>query len=87
MFEQKLYKNGSSVVVTVPKQLLKKHNLRDGSRVVLGDEKGAITITPRKKQNASAPNGKHITLTPEFKGWLDEVVRNEEKLIRELAKR
>lgn len=86
MFEQKLYKNGSSVVVTVPKQLLRKHKLRDGSEVVIDStSKGnGIIIKPQKKSKSTSSKP---GLTPEFKQWLDDVSRDEEKLIRELAKR
>lgn len=84
MFEQKLYKNGSSVVVTVPKQLLKKHNLRDGSVVIVDSNNGEIVLKAKANKKTRVASSR---LTPEFKEWLDEIKRDEKDLIKELAKR
>lgn len=82
MFEQKLYKNGSSVVITVPKQLLKKHNLRDGSVVIVDSNSSGISFKPKK-----APKGsRQDELTPEFKEWLDEINKEYGPALKKLAK-
>lgn len=82
MFEQKLYKNGSSVVVTVPKQLLKKHNLRDGSVVLIDSDNDKISFGPKRASTGS----KYDPLTPEFKEWLDEINKEYGPVLKKLAK-
>ncbi|MEK7521891.1 MAG: AbrB/MazE/SpoVT family DNA-binding domain-containing protein [Patescibacteria group bacterium] len=87
MFEQKLYKNGSSIVVTVPKQLLRKNNLRDGSDVIVDSGPAGIGILIKPQGKAKRIKKETTSLTPEFKEWLDTLSSEEEKLICELAKR
>lgn len=82
MYQRKLYKNGNSIAVTMPKEYLKDLNLRDGSEVIV--EKNAIsqTITIGKK-------GKRVdsSLTPEFYNWLKEFNAKYKNALTELAKK
>lgn len=86
MFQMKLYKNGSSVVATVPKDYLRKSGLRDGSRVDWEEtDRGLLLVVPKEKKSTKV--NEESGLTPEFKKWLDDTARANEDLIKELAKR
>ncbi len=59
MSEQKLYKNGNSIAVTVPKEYLQKLGLRDGSRVMWEmTKKGPLLTVEQAKRKASDINPK-----------------------------
>ena len=83
MLVQKLYKNGNSIAVTIPKDYLRELNLRDGSEVmVTHDEvKESITIYPKKKNQA------YSSLDPKFLKWLESFNKQYGPALKELAKR
>ncbi|TSC87589.1 MAG: hypothetical protein G01um10147_567 [Microgenomates group bacterium Gr01-1014_7] len=78
MFTQKLYKNGNSVVVSIPKEYLKKYNLRDGTEVVVEDKDG-IVVTSKKKNTAF--------IDSRFARMVDEFINDHEDVLAKLAKR
>lgn len=83
MLTQKLYKNGNSVAVTIPKEYLKDLNLRDGSEVVVeqNTESGVIIIS---RKDGAKPFSR---LSPEFLNWLDPFNKKYGPALKELAKR
>lgn len=83
MLTQKLYKNGHSVAVTIPKEYLNDLNLRDGSEVVVEEniEAGVITISHKKSPK---PVSK---VSPEFLKWLSSFNKKYGPALKELSKR
>ncbi len=83
MYTQKLYKNGNSVAVTIPKELLLKHELRDGSQVVVTEhpDTGDITITRK------VIGRKKVTLSPKFMKWLEKFNQQYGSALEELARK
>ena len=79
MFTQKLYKNGNSIAVTMPKELLRKYNLRDGTEVVVEDKEG-ISINSSKNKAVSSVDSK-------FARMVDEFINDHEDVLEKLAKR
>lgn len=83
MLIQKLYKNGNSVAVTIPKEYLKEFNLREGTEVVVEQDAATRTIT-------ISPNIDHqaySTVTPKFLKWLEAFNKEYGPALKELAKR
>jgi antitoxin component of MazEF toxin-antitoxin module len=80
---QKLYKNGNSVAVTIPKDYLKALKLNDESEVlVMHDaDAGTLTISPNR------PKKPQSTITPEFLKWLDKFNKQYGPALKELAKK
>ncbi len=83
MLAQKLYKNGNSVAVTIPKEYLNNLNLRDGSKVIVEQDQEAGTITIYRKKNTK-PVSK---ISPKFLKWLDSFNKQYGPALKELAKR
>lgn len=79
MFTQKLYKNGNSIAVTIPKELLKKYNLRDGTEVVVDDREG-IVINSKKNNSVASVDSK-------FARMVDEFMNDHQDVLEKLAKR
>ncbi len=80
MLTQKLYKNGNSVAVTIPKEYLKELNLRDGSLVVVKTSGKQLVVVPKVKTNASGVDQK-------FAKMVDEFINDHEDVLQELAHR
>ncbi len=80
MFNQKLYKNGNSVAVTIPKPLLEELNLKEGSEVVLEKEGDEITLASKSIKLAGDVDVEFMKMVKEFADKHDDV-------LRELAKR
>lgn len=74
-------KVGNSLAVTLPKRFVKGRKVKAGQKIFVEDdvELGLVQIR--------AKNAKKLSLTPEFKEWLDGVSVKYEDLIKELAKR
>lgn len=85
MLVQKLYKNGNSVAVTIPKELLNELHLRDGSEVVVSkdESRDAIVIEPKKKEVKKNDS----SLTPKFIKWLEDFNKEYGPALKELAKK
>lgn len=83
MFTQKLYKNGNSVTVTIPKEYLKQLNLKNGSEVIVEqDLEGEIIMISRKKSKK-----KSSKISPEFLKWLDSFNKKYAPALKELARK
>lgn len=80
MFTQKLYRNGNSVAVTIPKPLLEELNLKEGSEIVLEKEGKEITLTSKNTKLAPDVDAKFMKMVEEFANKHDDV-------LKELAKR
>jgi putative addiction module antidote len=80
MFTQKLYRNGNSVAVTIPKPLLEELNLKEGSEVMLEKEGKGIAVST--KNNKLAPD-----VDAEFMKMVEEFANEHDDVLRELAKR
>ncbi len=83
MLTQKLYKNGNSVAVTIPKEYLKNLHLKDGSEVVVEQDPEAEVITISRKKSAKPAT----KLSPTFLKWLDSFNKEYGPALKELAKR
>lgn len=80
MFTQKLYRNGNSVSMTIPKQLLEKHGLKEGSEVIIEERNADLIIKSKSSLLASDVDAKFMKMVEEFADEHDDV-------LRELAKR
>lgn len=78
---QSVIRVGNSLAVTLPKRFVNGRKVKAGQKLFVEDdiELGLIQIRAGKV--------KKLSLTPEFKEWLDEVSVKHESLIKELAKR
>lgn len=75
MFTQKLYRNGNSVAVTIPKQILEELNLKEGSEVMLEEAKGEIIIASKGSRLATDVDAKFMKMVEEFALEHDDVLR------------
>ncbi|HLE50334.1 MAG TPA: AbrB/MazE/SpoVT family DNA-binding domain-containing protein [Patescibacteria group bacterium] len=83
MYTQTVFAAGNSLVVTVPKEIVRKLNLKPGSRVVVGPLEGNRFYiekpTPTKPIKKSASE-------KEFKSWLAQTLEEDSEILDELAK-
>lgn len=80
MLTQKLYRNGNSVAVTIPKEYLDGLNLKAGSTVVVKMDGKEVVIAPKKKQLVSEVDSK-------FAKMVDEFINDHRDVLEELAKK
>lgn len=80
MLTQKLYKNGNSVAVTIPRQYLEELNLTEGSEVVV--EKKGLEIRIASKNQALAQD-----VDTKFLSMLDSFVADHEDVLKKLAQK
>lgn len=80
MLTQKLYKNGNSVAVTIPKQYLRELNLRDGSDVIVDVKGKALVVIPKTKIIAGGVDS-------QFAHMVDEFMNEHEDVLQELARK
>lgn len=66
MLTQKLYRNGNSVAVTIPKEYLKELNLKAGAEVVVSRKNDSLNISPAHKNLASDVDLKFAKMVDEF---------------------
>ncbi len=83
MYKQKLYKNGNSVAVTIPKQYLKESNLRDGTEVHVtrDQDTGAIIVVSKRDSKPKQ------TITPRFLEIVEKVNKQYAHALKELAEK
>lgn len=79
MITQKLYRNGNSVAVTIPKEYLEDLNLKEGSEVMVEKQGDGIIVVSKKKLASD--------VDPKFMRMVDEFINAHEDVLRELAKR
>lgn len=80
MLVQKLYKNGNSVAVTIPKEYLKELNLRDGSQVLVKTRGQELVVSSKAKTTVSGVDQK-------FAKMVDEFIAEHEDVLQELSQR
>ncbi len=78
MLTQKLYKNGNSVAVTIPRQYLDELNLTEGSEVVV--EKKGSELRIASKTKSLVPD-----VDTKFMAMLDSFVTDHEDVLKKLA--
>ena len=83
MYNQTVFEAGNSLVVTVPKEIVRKLNLKPGNRVVVGPLEGnrfhiekPAAIKPARKTASEK----------EFINWLDQTLKEDSEILDELAK-
>lgn len=72
---------GNSLAITLPKRFVDGKKLKAGQKLFVEDDVDLGLV------QVSTKDGKKLSLTPEFKEWLDEVSVKHENLIKELAKK
>lgn len=80
MFTQKLFKNGNSVVLTIPQKFLIDLNLKEGEEVVVEKNKATLVIASKKSQIASDVDAK-------FMKMVDDFINEHQDVLSELSKR
>lgn len=80
MLTQKLYKNGNSVAVTIPKEYLKELNLRDGSQVLVKTRGQELVVSSKAKTTA-------VGVDQKFAKMVDEFVMEHEDVLQKLSQR
>jgi putative addiction module antidote len=83
MFNLRLYKNGNSVVMTIPKEVLKEHNLREGSAVVVENRGDEVVISSKKRVVAKTMK----EINSKFAQMVDEFINEHEDVLSELSHR
>lgn len=84
MYTQKIFQAGNSSVVAIPRELLKKLNLKSGQSVVIKADPDAArliieTSVPTQPVDKSAS-------AKEFQEWLDIFMKENSDILDELAK-
>lgn len=80
MLTQKLYKNGNSVAVTIPKEYLEDLNLKPGTLVVVKKEGDELIVTSKKKNLASDVDIK-------FAKQVEEFINDHQDVLQKLAEK
>lgn len=83
MLTQKIFKNGNSMVVSIPKEYLNNLKLKEGSEVILHQDEleETITIAPKRQKGISS------AITPRFLEWLESFNKEYGPALKALAKR
>lgn len=77
---QTIIQVGNSLAVTLPKAFTQKARFRAGDKVHVEANSDIRAVYVRAAKPDTGP-----TLTPEFKSWLDAVVKEDADLIKALA--
>lgn len=80
MLTQKLYKNGNSIAVTIPKEYLEELQLKEGSEVVVEKQGKGVMVTSKTTKLAG-------NVTPEFMKMVEEFMDEHDDVLKELSKR
>jgi putative addiction module antidote len=80
MITQKLYRNGNSVVVSIPKEYLNELNLSEDSQVIV-KKQGDNLIVSRAEQPSNAQ------VDAKFAQMVDEFMNEHKDVLEELSKR
>lgn len=81
MLTQKLYRNGNSVVVTVPKEHLKDLGLRDGSRVLWRRTLDGLTLVPARVSGKKATQ-----IDPQVARLIEKISKKYKSVWQDLAR-
>ncbi|MBI3485444.1 AbrB/MazE/SpoVT family DNA-binding domain-containing protein [Candidatus Daviesbacteria bacterium] len=87
MLTQKLYRNGNSIAVTIPKEYLKELSLKEGSEVLVVKDEETQAITISGVKNKRSNKSRDISLTPKFLKWLEDFNKEYGPALEELAKK
>lgn len=84
MYTQKIFQAGNSSVVAIPKELLKKLDLKSGQSVVIKADLDAARLIIE----TSVPTQviKRSIAENEFKNWLAQTLDEDSEILNELAK-
>lgn len=77
---QTIIQVGNSLAITLPKAFTQKAKFRAGDQVLVEANADIPAVYVRKAKAHTVPS-----LTPEFKAWLDNVVREDADIIKALA--
>ena len=83
MNTQTVFAAGNSLVVTVPKEIVRQLNLKAGQRVVVGPLEGNRFHI--EKSSPVKPAQKTAS-EKEFMNWLDQTLEEDSEILDELAK-
>ena len=77
---QKIIKVGNSAALTIPREFLQESGLK------IGDEM-AVAVNSRMKMVLAKPKSEaqKTSLTPEFKEWLDNFIKDYRPVLEKLA--
>lgn len=78
MYAQKAYKNGNSIVMTIPVEYLNDLGIRDGSPLVVDKKGSEMVVRHEKKKNKGKKN--------DFYNLLQKVNEQYGEALEELAK-
>ena len=84
MYNQTVFEAGNSLVVTVPKEIVRKLNLKPGNRVVVKpsiEDNQFIVEKP-----AAIKPARKTASEKEFINWLDQTLKEDSEILDELAK-
>lgn len=76
----KVFKNGNSLAVTVPKAYAHELSIRNGSQVDWKKTSQGLTLIPQKKIKAAG-------VDPKFAKMVDEFMDEHDDVLRELSNR
>lgn len=77
---RKVFKNGNSLAVTVPKAYAHQLSIRDGSQVEWKKTNKGLVLLPQKKIRISGVDQK-------FAKMVDEFINDHEDVLQELARK
>lgn len=77
---RKVFKNGNSLAVTVPKTYAHQLNIRDGSQVEWKKTNKGLTLIPQKKIKVAG-------IDPKFARMVDEFINEHKDVLQELSQR
>ncbi|OGE37182.1 hypothetical protein A3B45_02575 [Candidatus Daviesbacteria bacterium RIFCSPLOWO2_01_FULL_39_12] len=76
----KVFKNGNSLAVTVPKAYAHQLSIRDGSQIEWTKTTQGLTLTPQNKTKVSGVDQK-------FAKMVDEFIKDHKDVLQELSHR
>lgn len=84
MYTQTVFEAGNSTVVTIPKEIVRKLNLKPGSRVTVkfSSEDSHFVV----EKSAPIKQTKKSASQKEFKSWLAQTLEEDSEILDELAK-
>ncbi|MBI3559745.1 AbrB/MazE/SpoVT family DNA-binding domain-containing protein [Candidatus Gottesmanbacteria bacterium] len=77
---QTIIQVGNSLAITLPKAFTLKAKFKAGDQVLVEANPDIPAVYVRKAKADAIP-----TLTPEFKSWLDDVIKEDADIIKALA--